>query len=533
MSTYDDFDGVWFTIQAICLYHREVLADLSFVVIDNHPEGPAAGPLEALGGYVANYRYVPFSGYRGTAVHDLVFHETDAEIVCSLDCHVLLIPGALAAVQSWFADHPDSRDLLQGPILWDDLRSGATQMDPEWREGMYGIWATDPRFGEPEGEPFEIEMHGVGLLACRRAAWPGINPRFRGFGGEEGYVHEKFRRRGGHVLCHPALAWAHRFGRPNGVPYPNRWEERVRNYILGWNELGWDLAPVDAHFRQFLGEPADRIWKQAREMAEHPLTVFDGVFCVDGGSESCDAHRHPESVAWRVERVSSGPWEDAELRRVTAWRAALGEAAHRDYETALLLDASTTAIDGEPAAVLAHGGEPWDVCLLGTSTAASGANGSVRALDGRAVAIHRRAFGRILEDLGDDGGAWVNFLASWGDLDGYLVRRAAHGDFVFTVVPFAGGSERLVIADGLVVANGIDAIARGGGVTIRQPPSDTVYDLNHTALMIVRLCDGRRTVTDIADELAERMTLTAAPVAEVTSCVEKLRHAGILIGVGS
>jgi hypothetical protein len=198
MSTYDDFDGVWFTIQGICLYHREVLADLSFVVIDNHPEGPAAGPLEALGGYVANYRYVPFSGYRGTAVHDLVFHETDAEIVCSLDCHVLLIPGALAAVQSWFADHPDSRDLLQGPILWDDLRSGATQMDPEWREGMYGIWATDPRFGEPEGEPFEIEMHGVGLLACRRAAWPGINPRFRGFGGEEGYVHEKFRRRGGH-----------------------------------------------------------------------------------------------------------------------------------------------------------------------------------------------------------------------------------------------------------------------------------------------------------------------------------------------
>jgi hypothetical protein len=25
MATYDDFDGVWFTIQAIRMYHREVL----------------------------------------------------------------------------------------------------------------------------------------------------------------------------------------------------------------------------------------------------------------------------------------------------------------------------------------------------------------------------------------------------------------------------------------------------------------------------------------------------------------------------
>jgi hypothetical protein len=83
MSTYDDFDGVWFTIQAICVYHPEVRDDISFVVIDNHPEGPAAEPLEALSGYVANYRYVPFSGFRGTAVHDLAFHETDASTAMS------------------------------------------------------------------------------------------------------------------------------------------------------------------------------------------------------------------------------------------------------------------------------------------------------------------------------------------------------------------------------------------------------------------------------------------------------------------
>lgn len=40
-------------------------------------------------------------------------------------------------------------------------------------------------------------MQGLGIFACRRDVWPGFNPRLRGFGGEEGYIHEKFRRAGG------------------------------------------------------------------------------------------------------------------------------------------------------------------------------------------------------------------------------------------------------------------------------------------------------------------------------------------------
>ena len=87
---------------------------------------------------------------------------------------------------------------------------------------MFGQWERDPRLDDPGREPFEIAMQGLGLFACRRSAWPGLNPRLRGFGGEEGYLHERFRRRGGRVLCHPRLGWAHRFARPIGIPYPNR-----------------------------------------------------------------------------------------------------------------------------------------------------------------------------------------------------------------------------------------------------------------------------------------------------------------------
>jgi hypothetical protein len=52
MATYDDFDGVWFTIQAIRMYHREVLPDRSFLLIDNHPDGAAAPALKALGDWI-------------------------------------------------------------------------------------------------------------------------------------------------------------------------------------------------------------------------------------------------------------------------------------------------------------------------------------------------------------------------------------------------------------------------------------------------------------------------------------------------
>jgi hypothetical protein len=68
MATHGDFDGVWLTIQAIRIYHREVLEDVSFVVIDNDPGGAAAAALRAIGDWIPAHRYVPFSGYAGSDV---------------------------------------------------------------------------------------------------------------------------------------------------------------------------------------------------------------------------------------------------------------------------------------------------------------------------------------------------------------------------------------------------------------------------------------------------------------------------------
>ncbi len=266
MATYDDYDGVYFTIQALRLYHPEVLSDAEIIVVDNHPEGAAASHLKGLEHAVPNYRYIPFAGASGTAApRDRIVEEADGRYVLSLDCHVLLVPGAVRRLLGYFDTHPDCNDLLQGPLLYDDARSLSPYWKPVWGAGMFGQWAFDERASDPDGAPFDIAMQGLGLYAFRKAAWPGFHPGFRGFGGEEFYIHEKFRHRGDRTLCLPFLRWMHRFGRPGGVPYRNIWEDRIRNYLLGHHEFGLSTAEMEAHFAQLLGaELSARLFREAR-----------------------------------------------------------------------------------------------------------------------------------------------------------------------------------------------------------------------------------------------------------------------------
>lgn len=255
MATHDDYDGVYFSLQALRMFHPEVMDDCELIVIDNRPDGPCAGALKAIEKEAPNYRYVPFK-YQGgtTASREQVFKEASGEFVVCMDCHVFLAPGSVRRLLDYFEANPETNDLLQGPMLRDDLVNVATHFHPGWREGMYGYWDSDARGHDPESPPFEIPMQGLGLFACRRAAWPGFSRRFRGFGGEEGYIHEKFRRNGGKVLCLPFLRWLHRFARPTGVPYRLIWDDRIRNYIIGFSEVGLPTDQIEQHFSELLGE---------------------------------------------------------------------------------------------------------------------------------------------------------------------------------------------------------------------------------------------------------------------------------------
>ena len=266
MATYDDFDGVYFTLQAFRLYQD--LDDVELVVVDNYGCEDTKRFVEGW----AKGRYILAKETVGTApAKELVFREAQGEAVLCCDSHVLFFPSAIARLKAFYRDHPDCADLLQGPLVYDDLDSISTHFDPVWRGQMWGVWATDPRGKDPDGEPFEIPMQGMGAFSCRKSAWLGFNPRFRGFGGEEGYIHEKFRQAGRRTLCLPWLRWTHRFSRPRGVPYPLYVEDKLRNYLIGHSELGLPLEPIVEHFSEFLS--AEKI---AAIMAEALQVTFVG-----------------------------------------------------------------------------------------------------------------------------------------------------------------------------------------------------------------------------------------------------------------
>ena len=264
MATYDDYDGTVMSVQALRLTNdKDTLARCELVVVDNNPSGPHGEatrkfmewvkPLSR-GGEFAQVRYVPFPSPVGTsAPRQHLFDVADGESVLCMDSHVMLVHDALWHLLNHFHADPNSKDLLSGPMLYDDLLTYSSHMADEWSDKMWGTWQNNSLANDLDDPPFEVPMMGLGLFACRKSVWAhvgGFNSKFRGFGGEEGYIHEKFRQHGGKCVCLPFLRWWHRFNdnRPTKPNYPNIVEQRVRNCVIGHRELGIPLDRCREHF---------------------------------------------------------------------------------------------------------------------------------------------------------------------------------------------------------------------------------------------------------------------------------------------
>jgi len=303
MAAYDDFHGVAFTVQALRMGHP---VD-EIIIVDNHPSSPhglATKKFAASCG--SSVRYVPFEESTGTTqTREQIFREAKSDAVLCCDCHVLFRPNAIARLKQWYANNPETGDLHHGPMAINSLGNWHTHFNNYWRSRMWGTWGmawhcpacklqfttmkvndlvtfwdlatcsheiaackcnSFPRLNwagheqhlvraghQPLGfnvddQPFEIPAQGLGVFTCRKDAWLGFNPHFRKFGGEEFYIHEKFRQHGRKVVLLPFLQWWHRFERPDGVKYPNTNWGKLRNYVLGLTELGLSLDPVYQHF---------------------------------------------------------------------------------------------------------------------------------------------------------------------------------------------------------------------------------------------------------------------------------------------
>lgn len=260
MATYDDFDGVFFSTQAIFMYHKEILPYVEIIIVDNNPDSKEGKETKEYAAQIGA-TYIPFKDYSATTVKGMVFENANTPYVLCMDSHVLVEPGSLMKLLMYYQCNENTVDLLQGPMLSEDPKQPEvwTHLDLKWNSQMFGTWAMDERGKNPDGQPFEIPMQGMGLFSCRKEAWVGFNRAFRGFGGEEWYMHQKFRQRGGRTLCLPFLRWSHRFRRPNGTPYKVCLDDKIRNYYIGFMELGLDTDDITNYFEYEERIPRERL----------------------------------------------------------------------------------------------------------------------------------------------------------------------------------------------------------------------------------------------------------------------------------
>jgi hypothetical protein len=248
---------------------------------------------------------------KGTSqTRNRVFAESFGEATLCMDPHVFITPGGLIELLEYYQQHSDCKDLIQGPLLYDDLVNISTHFADTWRAEMHGTWDTlrevhredgsfadtswrwDERLQKPvtvqtpyanlnlKSTPVDVPGQGLGLFSCKTDAWLTFNADFRGFGGEEMYIHEKYRQAGHRCIVLPQLLWWHRFARPAGVPYPlNTWN-KVRNYVLGHKELGLPFDEVRRHFVEGLnsdGSPARGVDAEGKPRGGVPVAEWESL----------------------------------------------------------------------------------------------------------------------------------------------------------------------------------------------------------------------------------------------------------------
>jgi hypothetical protein len=281
-----------------------------------------------------------------------------------------------------------------------------THFDPKWGSGMWGHWGNDPRGMDANLPPFEIGMQGVGVMACRREAWPGYNPRFAGFGCEEGYIQEKFRRAGGRALCLPFLRWVHRFARPFGIKYPISWEARVRNILLAYEELDFDTAQMIQHYEGLIGkEHTAHALQMARKELDSPFHHFDAVYTInlEERAERWNAMQ-PRLVEFGISQLvrrfcAANTPLDRRIGSVLSHRRIIAEARVQRLEHVIVFeddnDFPADAVQQMTRSLKGLIERPWQIAFL----------------EGPAIAYHSSVFEALLGAIPDDAFAVARLVA--------------------------------------------------------------------------------------------------------------------------
>ena len=290
---------------------RDLLGQLEFIIVENNSKSEHAKAVSRFAqNFKGLVKVVVLDEKQGTScTRNKIIEEARTNFVLVMDCHVMLCPvvKVLDELLSFVSYNDKSEDLFTGPLVYDSHNNISTHFNDEWGGGMWGRWGSswkcvcdsfdfsviregknkasfvrlsdqerikkcdycDRDFPEidfaghearltadgynrsgfdTKEKPFEIFAQGLGLFLTRKNSWLKFSSETSGFGGEECFIHEKYRKAGRKTLCLPFLKWLHRFDRPEGVKYAVTTEQKLKNYMIEFKEIGLDTSVLKQHF---------------------------------------------------------------------------------------------------------------------------------------------------------------------------------------------------------------------------------------------------------------------------------------------
>jgi hypothetical protein len=165
MATFNDFEGVWATVQSVYLHNQwEDPKDVEIVIVDTSPQGSEHRRL--VQGLVEKHKhthlikYIDLPQVVGTTYpRDIIFEHATADYVVVMDCHVMCPTNTLLRLSAWFDQNPNCTDLLHGPMFYDDLDNYAVSFNDMFRGQMWGVWGSV--WKAPDGTLFTTDGEEV------------------------------------------------------------------------------------------------------------------------------------------------------------------------------------------------------------------------------------------------------------------------------------------------------------------------------------------------------------------------------------
>ena len=84
------------------------------------------------------------------------------------------------------------------------------------------------------------------------------------------------------------------------------------------------------------------------------------------------------------------------------------------------------------------------------------------------------------------------------------------------------------MSDCPIRAEGIEVNPVPEGYIVYDPGRDRAHELNHTAALILELCNGENTTDEIVRAVQVAYELPEPPEAEALACIDQLREEGLL-----